>query len=65
MERVSKSEFYKVIGPKNCHPHPTGDWPYTSYFKLPNGTVVGKVVDSIHPNRRSTIVSSYFLPKRD
>lgn len=39
--QVTKEEFYKAVGPVNCHPQPVGKYPYTSQFKTPSGIVVG------------------------
>tara|TARA_B100002049_G_scaffold93692_1_gene69268 strand:- start:1319 stop:1537 length:219 start_codon:yes stop_codon:yes gene_type:complete len=42
---VTKDEFYREIGPQNVTPYPTGNFPYVSLYKLPDGRVCGKAVD--------------------
>lgn len=33
MIEVTQEEFFKVMGPLNVHPTPTGDYPYLSIWK--------------------------------
>lgn len=58
---VSKDEFYRVMGPLNVTPSPTGAWPYTSLFKTPRGNVVGKSVGYI-PEGSALSATRYYLP---
>jgi len=44
MKAVSKEAFFKVMNPLNVHPHPRGNWPYTSYWELRNRKLVGKTI---------------------
>lgn len=46
MRKISKDEFYKMVGPLDVHPSiQPGPWPYTSLWKLRNTReVVGKSV---------------------
>lgn len=39
--QVTKDYFYKVIGTVDCHPRPTGRYPFTSQFTTPQGIVAG------------------------
>ena len=39
--QVPKDHFYKVIGTVDCHPRPTGRYPFTSQFTTPQGIVAG------------------------
>lgn len=43
-KEVTKDEFWKAVGSLNVHPYPEGKYPYTSYFKFPDGSVFGKKV---------------------
>jgi hypothetical protein len=44
MKQVSQNEFYAAIGKLDCHPMPSGRYPYTSEFKTKDGRLVGKSV---------------------
>ncbi len=59
MREVTKEEFYATIGKLDCHPTPEGTYPYVSYFKLRDRTVVGKAVDEQVAGR---IETRYYLP---
>ena len=57
--QVDKQEFYKEVGPKDCHPSIiNSSSPYTSVFQTRLGRAVGMVVG------RDTYSESneYFLP---
>lgn len=46
---VSREAFFDEMGPKDVHPTPTGNWPYTSLWKTRAGHVVGKTVNYLEP----------------
>ena len=58
MQAVDQATFFAAIGPKNCHPHIEGTYPYTSIFFTPARVEVGRIVqkDKVVP------VYYYFLP---
>lgn len=57
--QVEKEEFYKEVGPKDCHPTVTNDRsPFTSVFRTPRGNSVGMVVGRDTHSERN----DYFLP---
>ena len=55
LRRVSKTEFFSVIGPRDVHPRPVGEYPYTSIFEDQR---TRKEVGRIVPDERGKI---YFL----
>lgn len=61
MKEVTKDEFYRVIGPQNVTPYPTGDWPYLSLFKTPSGEVRGKT-EAFIPEGQALEQKRYWLP---
>lgn len=61
MKEVTQQEFYDVIGKKDVHPSVVGQYPYTSEFKTPMGTVVGKVVGSYKDGHMGITEKKYFL----
>lgn len=63
MREVTKDEFFADIGKRNVHPTPTGDWPYTSIFKTPEGHERGRIVDYL-PEGQALTASRYYLPGR-
>lgn len=63
MTEVTKEQFYAFIGPLDvvlCH---TTDFPYTTDFKLRNGTIKGRTVDSYtNPETKLyPIINKYFI----
>lgn len=42
---ATHEEFFKAIGPSDCHPRIVGDWPYTSSFETSGKIVRGKIVE--------------------
>ena len=44
--QVTKDYFYKIVEAIDCHPRPTGKYPYTSQFTTPQGIVAGAHVGS-------------------
>jgi hypothetical protein len=60
---VSRDEFFEVINKLDVHPTPIGRYPYTSLFKMRDGRVVAKIVDTL-PERSAMPVSSYWLRSR-
>ena len=65
MERVSKGEFYKIIGPLDVVLTTVGNYPYTTIFKLRNGKEVGRSVSEFTTEYRWPVVSSYYLTALD
>jgi hypothetical protein len=61
VKEVTKEEFYKAIGPRDCHPHIEGPYPYTSIYYTPSRVEVGRIVDAMLEGGGMP-VSSYFLP---
>ena len=62
MREVNKQEFYDKLKGIDCHPFPEGKFPYTSYFKTRQNTVVGKVVDCLNEEKdQPYITSKYYL----
>lgn len=59
MNRVSKEEFFRVIGPLNVHPsiRPT-KFPYTSDWKTPQGKLYGTSIDHVESG---AIITDYYL----
>ena len=55
-EEVTQKEFYETVGRLNVNPIAQGNWPYTSFFKHPDGRVAGK---SVADNRGD---KTYFVP---
>lgn len=65
MRLVSKEEFYRTIGPLDCHPRPEGQYPYTSKFMLRHGGEVGRVVGRFDDRNKGIVVEDHYLPERD
>ena len=47
MKEVTKEYFYSKIGKLDVTVYPRGEFPYTTEFKLRNGQMMGKVVESL------------------
>lgn len=65
MRKVTKDEFYKVIGTLNVHPQiQNSKWPYTALWKMQdyrnNGQIVGKTVDVVSDGK-ALAVKEYYL----
>ena len=58
MRLVSKEEFYRTIGPLDCHPRPEGQYPYTSRFMLRYGGEAGRIVPRIEDGK---VVEDHYL----
>lgn len=59
---VDADEFWRSIGPKNCHPVIVpGSMPYASVFKTPSGEEIGK---SVGRGDHSGL-NDYYLPSID
>lgn len=63
-QEVTKDEFFRVIGPKDVHPCPIGNFPYTSLWKTPRGDVIAKSADHFHEGTR-IVSTTYMLPMKD
>jgi hypothetical protein len=50
--------FFDAISPRDCHPRPVGDYPYTSQFFTPGRRLLGATVGGFNGKNR------YFLPAR-
>jgi hypothetical protein len=59
MKEVTQEQFFKTIGPLNVHPHPVGNYPYTSIFLTPGRVEMGRIVD------QSSGPSKYFLAEAE
>lgn len=59
MREVTQDEFYAAIGPVDCHPRLSDDYPYTSTFETRRGRLeVGRIIPE--PNRPHR--PHYYLP---
>lgn len=47
MKEVTKEYFYSKIGKLDVTVYPIGNFPYTTEFKLRNGRIVGKTVETL------------------
>lgn len=57
---VTRDEFFRCIGPLNVHPHiQPGPYPYTSIWRTPDRTEIGKSVDSYDDRR--TLKTMWYL----
>lgn len=69
MRQVDKTEFWCAVGPQDCHPKIMGKYPYTSLFLTPDGTLVGKIVNTETRNEDGKVMypaaSEYLLPDED
>ena len=44
-KEVTEAEFYRAMKPLDVTPYPVGDFPYTSYWKTRNQSVIGQSID--------------------
>lgn len=56
MKKVTREEFYEVIGNENVIVKPIGDYPYKINFSLKNGRVIGYIQDTENPD-----ISDYYI----
>jgi hypothetical protein len=64
MKEVNKDEFYNTIGPLDVCVSVENEYkyPYTSLFKLRNGTLKGKVMDNYGPEgQKYPLISKYYI----
>lgn len=61
LRKVTKTEFFKAIGPQNAHPTPEGKFPYTSVFRTPYRAVAG-VIENVIPEGEAFPKTTYHLP---
>lgn len=66
MKECTKEQFYQGIGTLDVVCAATGNFPYTSVFKLRHGGMVGKIVDSYTDNEphKYPIISRYYLAEQ-
>lgn len=57
--QTEKKTFFAAIGKEDCHPRVIGDFPYTSHFTTPKGTVLGACVGHRDEDGGE---DTYFLP---
>ena len=60
LKPVSKTEFYKAIGPRDVVSSIVSGWPYAMEFNLRYGGLVGKTVDFL-PENSALTETKYFL----
>ena len=58
---VSKDEFYKIVGPLDAVVSAVPPFPYTSEFKIRNGKLIGKSVDSYGFEFGKHVVTRYYI----
>lgn len=56
MKEVNKEYFYSKVGVLDVTVYPRGEFPYTTEFKLRNGSMMGKAVDYLS----GSIKTKYF-----
>jgi len=63
MKEVTKDEFYKVIGPHDVTLNTISPFPYTTEFKLLNGSLVCKVVSTFTDAEKKLypIITKHYL----
>lgn len=70
-KKVTKEEFYKVIGPLNVNPHIIGKYPYLISWETPGRQVMGASQDRVPTseeykamgNGENYNTTDYYLPK--
>jgi hypothetical protein len=59
---ISRDEFFATVGQLNVHPSSQDNYPYTSFWKTPNGQIMGKTIQ-YHPDGHiGKIATLYCVP---
>lgn len=66
MREVTKDEFYKAIGPFDCHPDIVGRYPYTSLFRMQRserGFQFREIIGRVEDGDTNTASRYFILPQ--